>query len=67
LTRFEWDPAKSTANKAKHGIDFEEAQAIWDDADRVEIPVRRLTNEMRVPSHRPRWRDAVDCHYHLSP
>ena len=24
---FEFDPAKSTANKAKHGIDFIEAQA----------------------------------------
>jgi uncharacterized DUF497 family protein len=29
--RFEFDTAKSAANKAKHGIDFEEAQAIWDD------------------------------------
>ncbi len=27
---FEFDPAKSAANKAKHGIDFEEAQALWD-------------------------------------
>jgi uncharacterized protein len=29
--RFEYDPAKSAANKAKHGIDFEEAKALWDD------------------------------------
>ena len=28
---FEFDPGKSAANKAKHGIDFEEAQALWDD------------------------------------
>jgi uncharacterized protein len=28
---FEFDPDKSAANKAKHGIDFEEAQEIWDD------------------------------------
>lgn len=35
---FEWDPAKSAANKIKHGIDFEEAQVIWDDARRVEFP-----------------------------
>lgn len=28
---FEFDPDKSAANKAKHGIDFDEAQAIWDD------------------------------------
>jgi len=25
----EFDPAKSAANKAKHGIAFEEAQALW--------------------------------------
>lgn len=28
---FECDPAKNAANKAKHGLDLEEAQAIWDD------------------------------------
>ena len=26
---FEFDPAKSAANKTKHGIDFEEAKALW--------------------------------------
>ena len=26
---FEFDPAKSAANKTKHGVDFVEAQAIW--------------------------------------
>ena len=34
---FEFDPAKSAANKAKHGIDFVEAQLVWNDADRVVI------------------------------
>lgn len=38
--RFEFDPAKSAANKVKHGIDFVEAQAIWTDPDRLEIPAR---------------------------
>lgn len=28
--RFEYDPSKSESNKEKHGIDFEEAQALWD-------------------------------------
>jgi uncharacterized protein len=37
---FEFNPAKSTANKAKHGIDFEEAQAIWDDIDNLTIMAR---------------------------
>ena len=26
---FEFDPSKSESNKAKHGIDFVEAQALW--------------------------------------
>jgi hypothetical protein len=37
---FEFDPVKSAANKAKHGIDFVEAQALWNDPDRLEIPAR---------------------------
>ena len=30
---FEYDPVKSETNKKKHGIDFEEAQALWLDSD----------------------------------
>jgi uncharacterized DUF497 family protein len=37
---FEFDPKKSAANSRKHGIDFLEAQALWADPDRVEIPAR---------------------------
>ena len=37
---FEFDSQKSTANKVKHGIDFVEAQALWDDPELIEIPVR---------------------------
>ncbi len=37
---FEFDPLKSEANKKKHGIDFVEAQALWDDSDRLEIPAK---------------------------
>ena len=37
---FEFDSTKSAANKAKHGIDFEEAQALWDDGDVVMLPSR---------------------------
>lgn len=43
---FEFDPAKSSANKKKHGIDFEQAQALWEDADLLEIPAR-TTDEPR--------------------
>jgi len=44
--RFEFDAAKSAANKIKYSIDFIEAQAIWNDPDRLEIPARS-TNEPR--------------------
>jgi uncharacterized DUF497 family protein len=38
--RFEFDSRKSASNREKHGIDFAEAQALWEDPDRVEIPAR---------------------------
>jgi uncharacterized protein len=38
--KFEYDPDKSRSNKAKHGIDFEEAQALWADPDLIEIHAR---------------------------
>ncbi|MGC1306074.1 MAG: BrnT family toxin [Phormidesmis sp.] len=34
---FEYDPEESAQNKLKHGIDFEQAQQIWHDAQRAEI------------------------------
>ncbi len=37
---FEFDEAKSRANKSKHGIDFVEAQILWLDEMFVEIPAR---------------------------
>jgi len=37
---FEFNAKKSNSNKIKHGIDFNEAQALWDDPDLIEIPVR---------------------------
>ncbi|WP_371154005.1 BrnT family toxin [Jannaschia sp. 2305UL9-9] len=38
--KFEYDPEKSLANKAKHGIDFDEAQALWGDPWMLEAPAR---------------------------
>ena len=35
---FEFDPTKSAANLAKHGIDFEAAQALWLDDRRFTLP-----------------------------
>ncbi len=39
---FEFDPRKSASNKQKHGINFREAQALWDDPDSIEIPVQTV-------------------------
>lgn len=44
---FEYDLDKSAGNKRKHGIDFEEAQTLWDDPDLVEIPAK-TTDEPRA-------------------
>lgn len=44
---FEYDPAKSEANKEKHGIDFERANELWCDANRVEF-VARFSDEPRL-------------------
>jgi len=44
--KFEFDLEKSEINKQKHGIDFREAQALWDDPDRIEIPAK-ITDEPR--------------------
>ena len=37
---FEFDPAKSRSNRNKHGIDFVDAQELWNDPDLLEIPAR---------------------------
>jgi hypothetical protein len=37
---FEFDRNKSGSNKTKHGIDFREAQALWEDPDFIEIPAK---------------------------
>jgi uncharacterized protein len=40
MNGFEFDPAKSAANLAKHGIDFFEAQRLWADHQALEVPAR---------------------------
>ena len=37
---FEYDPKKSKSNKAKHGIDFDEAQLLWEDPDCIGFPAK---------------------------
>ena len=35
MLQFEWDPAKDSANRAKHGVSFFESQAAFADPRRV--------------------------------
>lgn len=37
---FDYDVKKSASNKEKHGINFIEAQVLWKDTERLEIPAR---------------------------
>ena len=43
--QFEYDPAKSQSNKEKHGIDFDEAQFLWQDEDRLQFPAKSDSEE----------------------
>lgn len=39
---FEYDPTKSALNLSKHGIDFDQAQALWDDPWVLEAPAKTV-------------------------
>ena len=38
---FEYYPAKSASNEEKHGINFEEAQRLWEDPEMITMRVDR--------------------------
>ena len=40
MTSFEFDAAKSESDRIKHGIDFAEAQSLWNDPMLLEIPAK---------------------------
>ena len=42
MLSFGFDAAKSQANLTKHGIDFIQAQRIWDDPDFVEVNAKSV-------------------------
>lgn len=42
---FEFDKRKSQINKKKHEIDFIEAQSLWNDPDRIEIPAKTIDEQ----------------------
>lgn len=45
--RFEWDEAKSRANRLKHGVTFETAREVFDDPLHRSIPDRVVDGEQR--------------------
>lgn len=64
---FEFDPLKSDSNKKKHGIDFDDAQALWDDLELIMVPAR-TTDEPRFlvvgkidDTH---WSGVITCREH---
>ena len=42
---FEYDRSKSDSNREKHGIDFVEAQILWDDPKHIIAPAFSITEE----------------------
>ena len=44
---FEFDLLKSASNREKHGVDFDQAQELWQDPMRIEVPARTVGE--------PRW------------
>ena len=38
--KFQYDQRKSASNLKKHGINFDQAQLLWDDPDLVELAAR---------------------------
>lgn len=46
--QFEYDPDKSASNKLKHGIDFEDGQALWRDERAIEAPAKDAGESRRM-------------------
>ena len=44
---FEFDEIKSIKNKEKHGIDFIEAQLLWNNENSIVVPANIVDNEIR--------------------
>lgn len=49
-TRFEWDPEKAERNQRKHGVDFEEAETVFDDpyARIIDDPDHSLAEQREI-------------------
>ena len=45
--RFEWDPRKDRANRARHGVSFEVARRVFDDPLHLSVQDRHVAGEER--------------------
>ena len=64
MTTFEFDETKSQANFIKHGINFSDAQTLWNDPNLLEIPAK-TEDEARYLLIRFNQRQILVRHYHL--
>ena len=70
VVRFEWDPRKSRANKAKHGVSFEEARTAFLDEHARVIPGPQHSDEedrFVLLGLRVQLRVLVVCHCYREP
>lgn len=66
---FEYDAAKSLSNLEKHGIDFDQAQNLWLDENRVVIKAL-ISDEPRlllIAKYAGKHWTAVFCHVMIKP
>ncbi len=61
---FEFDPQKSERNLAKHGIDFVDAQQLWNDSNLLEIPARTEDEPRSIvigEINKKHWSAVITC------
>jgi hypothetical protein len=46
--QFDWDPAKNTGNRQKHGFDFVDAACLWADVDAISFAARSQAEPRRA-------------------
>ncbi|WP_241537548.1 BrnT family toxin [Cyanobacterium aponinum] len=69
MFKFEYDPHKSQSNVKKHGMDFVEAQQLWQDEDLLEIPTKTETEPKWIVIAKLKQKhktETLDCRNYLS-
>ena len=65
MLSFEYDENKSKENLAKHGMNFDDAQSLWEDPCLLEVPSKKATEETRFlvigMINQKHWSAVVTC------